>query len=263
MQHNLPDAAMSEAFNAPSKAMLAFEAPRCALEYLAGWLSRGHIADELPRGDGGPVIVFPGLAFGDFYTSIMRGVLDDLGYVSYGWGRGINTGPAGGRLDALLADLLGDVTRVYLEHKRPVRLVGWSLGGIYAREIAKLAPEQTRVVITLGTPFAGTGEETNVSWLYRLVNGQKPVVDEALARRLRTNPCVPTTSIYSRSDGVVAWQTCLLQEGPLAENVEVDGSHCGLGWNAAVMRVVADRLAQREGAWRPYALADTTAGAFN
>ncbi|MET0382376.1 MAG: alpha/beta hydrolase, partial [Burkholderiaceae bacterium] len=128
--------------------------------------------------------------------------------------------------------------------------VGWSLGGIYAREIAKMLPNAVRQVVTLGTPFAGNGDENNVAWLYKLLNGSAPVVDARLAQRLRTTPPVPTTSIYSRSDGVVAWQTCLLDRSLEAENVEVEGSHIGLPWNPQVLHIVADRLRQPEGAWQ-------------
>lgn len=246
---------------APSIGLFGIEPLRAACEFLGMKLMS---RDALAAGDGHPVVFFPGLASDRHALAPLRNCCEAQGYAVHDWEHGINTGPRGD-LEAWLDGLAAQVRRLAAQHESRVSLVGWSLGGIYAREIAKLAPDQTRVVITLGTPFAGTGQETNVSWLYRLVNGQKPVVDEALARRLRTNPTVPTTSIYSRSDGVVAWQTCLLQEGPWAENVEVDGSHCGLGWNAAVLRVVADRLAQREGAWRPYALASAvgTAGAFN
>ena len=96
------------------------------------------------------------------------------------------------------------------KHKKRMSLVGWSLGGIYAREIAKKLPSSVRQVITIGTPFAGTGgDETHVGWLYRLVSGNNPTRDAQMMRRLRTTPPVPTTSIYSRSDGIVAWQACL------------------------------------------------------
>jgi hypothetical protein len=133
-------------------------------------------------------------------------------------------------------------------------LVGWSLGGIYAREIAKKLPDGVRQVITIGTPFAGTGgDETHVGWLYRLVSGHNPTLDAQTMHRLRTTPPVPTTSIYSRSDGIVAWQACLERSDcKHAENIEVDGSHFGLGWNPRVLAVIADRLRQPEGAWQPY-----------
>jgi hypothetical protein len=137
-------------------------------------------------------------------------------------------------------------------HERRVSLVGWSLGGIYAREIARRRPAIVRQVITLGTPFAGSGEHTNVGWIYRLLSGHSPKIDPRFSARLRATPPVPTTSIYSRSDGIVAWQACLEARVPHAENVEVDGSHIGLVCHPMVWRVVADRLAQPEGDWRRF-----------
>jgi hypothetical protein len=110
-----------------------------------------------------------------------------------------------------------------------------------------------RGVVTLGTPFAGDGDATNVGWLYRLLSGQPARLDPALAARLRSTPPVPTTSVFSRSDGVVAWQACQERcEHPRAENVEVEASHIGLVWHPKVWRVLADRLNQPEGDWRPY-----------
>jgi hypothetical protein len=135
---------------------------------------------------------------------------------------------------------------------RKVSLIGWSLGGIYAREIARRRPAAVRQVITLGTPFAGSGEHTNVGWIYKLLSGHSPRIDPALTARLRATPPVPTTSIYSRTDGVVAWQACLEARGPRAENVEVEASHIGLVCHPKVWRVVADRLAQPEGHWQRY-----------
>lgn len=248
------------AIRAPSFGLLGIEPLRAAYEFLGMKLMS---RDALAAGDGHPVIFFPGLASDRHAIAPLRDGCEAQGYAVYDWEHGFNTGPRGD-LEEWLDTLATQVRRLSQQHGARVSLIGWSLGGIYAREIAKLVPAQTRDVITLGTPFAGTGAETNVSWLYRLLNGSHPVMDEAMTRRLRTNPGAPTTSIYSRSDGVVAWQTCLLQEGARAENVEVDGSHCGLGWNAAVLRVVADRLAQPEGAWRPYASAAAgKSGAFN
>ncbi|MCY7306429.1 MAG: alpha/beta hydrolase, partial [Rhodoferax sp.] len=127
-----------------------------------------------------------------------------------------------------------------------ISLIGWSLGGIYAREVAKRLAGRVRRVITIGTPFAGRPNHTNATLVYRLVNGKKPPFNAALARHLAAAPRVPTTSIYSRTDGVVPWQACLQKgQGRLSENIEVTGSHCGLGWNRAVFRIVADRLRQR------------------
>jgi hypothetical protein len=149
-------------------------------------------------------------------------------------------------------------------HEERVSLIGWSLGGIYAREVAKIDPKNVRQVITLGTPIGDALEANHVTWLYRLLNGQRPLLDTAWMLRLRAAPQVPTTSIFSRGDGIVAWQACL-QEGTRAdvENIEVRGSHCGLGWNSAVLEIIAGRLSQPENAWKRDARSVTAAQALN
>jgi predicted alpha/beta hydrolase family esterase len=236
-------------FEAPSLGLLGVEPLRAALEYAS---MRFMNKAALPTGDGHPVVIFPGLATDKHSIGPLTDFCERLGYAAFDWGRGFNTGPQGD-VDDWLAQLSQHVCELTAEHEEQVSLIGWSLGGIYAREVAKLLPQRVRQVITIGTPFAGTAEQTNVAWVYRLVNGQRPVLDQALLRRLRTPPPVPTTSIYSRTDGIVAWQACLNPaSAPQAENVEVDGSHCGLGWNPKVLAVIADRLRQPVGEWQPW-----------
>ncbi len=175
-----------------------------------------------PRGDGHPVLVLPGLGGTDTSTRPLRWFLDRLGYRTYGWGIGRNIGLSrhvSMALDERLA-ILAD------EHGRRVSLVGWSLGGVYASALARRAPHRFRTVITLGSPLAG---------------------------QRRVPAGIPTTSVYSRSDGIVPWRESVLPASPLSENIEIRGSHLGLGHNPPVLVVVADRLAQREQAWRPYA----------
>jgi pimeloyl-ACP methyl ester carboxylesterase len=236
-------------FGAPPLTLLGVEPLRAALEYASmRFMNRG----ELPIGDGHPVVIFPGLATDKRSIAPLKAFCEQQGYAAYDWGRGFNTGPQGD-IDAWLHALADDVDEMTAGHDERVSLIGWSLGGIYAREIAKLREGRVRQVITIGTPFAGTAGETHAAWLYRLVNGKAPAIEERLMQRLRTTPAVPTTSIYSRTDGVVAWQACLNPaEHAHAENIEVDGSHCGLGWNPQVLAVIADRLGQREVAWRPF-----------
>ncbi len=231
---------------APSWALLGMEPFRAAFEYAS---MRMMDQADLPEGDGHPVIIFPGLASDKRALVPLRNCCEALGYAVYDWEQGFNTGPHG-NIDDWLENLAEHVRGVSTLHARRVSLVGWSLGGIYAREIAKMRSPLVRQVVTLGTPFGGTGNETNVAWLYRLVNGSEPLIDDQLADRLRTTPPVPTTSIYSRTDGVVAWQTCQLDGSTEAENVEVDSSHIGLPWNPQVLRIVANRLCQPEGAWQ-------------
>lgn len=226
---------------APPLRLLGLEPLRAALEFAAHRLMP---SDELPRGDGHPVIVFPGLASDGHATAPLRRFCEKLGYEVHDWGRGFNVGPHG-EVGAWLEGLTEEVASRVAGNGRRASLVGWSLGGIYAREVAKLLPGQVRHVITIGTPLTGDPSQTHASLIYRLLNGNRPAVDRRLRARLREAPPVPTTAIYSRSDGVVAWQACL-QRGafPHVENVEVDASHCGMGWNASVLEVVAQRLAR-------------------
>ena len=140
---------------------------------------------------------------------------------------------------------------LFHRHRRKLSLVGWSLGGVFAREMARKAPEQVRSVITLGSPFAGAPRASNAWKLYERVS-QRKADDWERRETMRRPPPVPATAIYSRSDGIVAWQGCREQEGPESENIEVEGSHCGLGHNPAVLFAIADRLAQAEGQWRHF-----------
>jgi len=135
---------------------------------------------------------------------------------------------------------------------RKVSLIGWSLGGVFAREVARQIPEEVRLVITLGSPFGAP--KANHSWrLYELLAGTRiRDIDPARLEQMATPPPVPSTAIYSETDGVVAWQCCLERPGPHSESVAVHGSHMGLGFNPLVYEVIADRLAQPEGRWSPF-----------
>jgi pimeloyl-ACP methyl ester carboxylesterase len=138
-------------------------------------------------------------------------------------------------------------------HGRKVSLVGWSLGGLYARQLAKLMPDRVRSVITLGSPFAGGPKSTNAWRLYELVSGQNVDQPDILfGGPIRETPAVPTTAIFSRTDGICAWQGCIEQPSASAENIEINGSHTGLTHHPAVAYAIADRLAQREGEWKPF-----------
>jgi hypothetical protein len=239
----------------PSLAWFGLEPMRAAIEY-AGMRCMDRAA--LPCGDGHPVLVFPGLASGERSIAPLVSCCAGLGYAARGWGRGHNIGPRG-HIEAWLGELAGEADALHRQHGRAMSLIGWSLGGIYAREIAKLlGPRRVRQVITIGTPFAGSGADTRVGWLYKLLSGRSAAIPQVLAVRLRAAPPVPCTSIYSRSDGIVAWQACLDADAGrarMSENIEIEGSHSGMGWNPRVLAVVADRLAQPAGAWRPYAAA--------
>lgn len=236
-----------DAFRAPSLALLATEPLRALFDFVGAKVG----ARARPVGDGHPVVVYPGLGGGALTTAHLRNYLRDSGFDVEDWAGGINTGPDGD-FDAWLEPLVARVRALKARHGRKVSLVGWSLGGVYAREVAKRCPEAVRQVITLGTPFNAMGTANHAGTLYRWLGGDTSQLTPAMQRRLGTCPTVPTTSIFSRHDGVVCWQGCLERSAARAENIEVNASHLGMGTHAEVLRIVADRLAQAEGRWRPY-----------
>ncbi len=202
-------------------------------------------------GDGHPVVVYPGLAGGAMTTLHLRRFLTDSGFTVRDWEGGVNTGPDG-HLDDWLGSLEQRIRELQVEHGRKVSLVGWSLGGVYAREIAKRCPDSVRQVVTLGTPFASLGTANHAGAVYKLI---KRDTDHHLTPELQARLCqcppVPTTSIYSKSDGIVSWQGCIEKRTERSESVEVQASHLGMGTHPEVLRIVASRLAQPEGQWRP------------
>lgn len=203
---------------------------------------------KLPKGDGHPVIIFPGFVASDRSTKPMRGLLKDLGYKTYGWGLGRNL-KFNEQREVEMRELLA---RVHAEHGRKVTLIGWSLGGAFAREIAKSNPDAVRSVITLGSPISGDMEHSNARRLFEHFNGAP---SKAMAKRLAQMgkaPPVPTTSIYTKTDGIVAWRGSIQAPGGQTENIRVPASHVGLGVNPVVMYAIADRLAQPEGEWAPF-----------
>jgi pimeloyl-ACP methyl ester carboxylesterase len=186
---------------------------------LAGYYPSAPLLDRAPRGDGHPVLTLPGFLAGDSSTRILRRYLKRLGYSAHPWKLGRNFGRTG----VVQEKLFERVTELAERHERKISIVGWSLGGVYARELAKHLPNHVRQVITLGSPFGRS-----------------------------MPPRVPTTAIWSKTDGITDWRDCREVDGPQRENIEVPGSHCGLGWNALVLWAIADRLAQPEGDWQPF-----------
>ena len=156
-----------------------------------------------------------------------------------------------GCVDGVLERAHDTLWQLWAQHGRAVSIVGWSLGGLYARELAKHSPDMVRLVITLGSPFTGHPRETNAWRLYELASGHR-IDSHDFHGLLRSPPPVPTTSIWSRTDGVVSWQCSVETRRELAENIVVDSSHFGLGAHPASLYAIADRLAQPEGEWRPF-----------
>lgn len=233
----------------PPHLLLALAEGRAVFELASFYALRG-LLKRLPKGDGHPVLVLPGFMAGDTSTAPMRKLLKDLGYDAHGWGLGRNL-----RIDGEREREMHDVVeRIFRESGgRKISIVGWSLGGVYAREIAKVMPEMVRLVISLGSPISNDRNHTNARRLFEYLNGTNPEpIREGRYRDLESAPPVPTTSILTRTDGIVAWRGSVQKPGPQTETIEVLASHCGLGVNPSVMVAIADRLAQPEGQWAPF-----------
>jgi hypothetical protein len=239
-------AALGSPFRAPPLTLLAVEPLRALFDGFAAHLS----CEAMAVGDGHPVIVYPGLGAGAMHTSQLRSFLKECGYTVLDWDGGINTGPIG-PLHDWLATLEERLREVHRQHGRKVSLVGWSLGGVYARELAKSCPQCVRQVITLATPFHALGQGNHASGIFRLLHPEPSRIDTELQERVSRTPPVPTTSIYSRSDGIVSWRGCLERKSRRSESIEVSASHLGIVSHPQVLRLVAGRLAQAEGEWRP------------
>ena len=205
------------------------------------------------RGDRHPVLVLPGFSASDQSTVPLRGIIRSQGYWVHGWRLGRNLGPT----PAVLEGLFERLQMLHDQHDAKVSLIGWSLGGIYARAMARLAPELVRQVISLGSPYRLRDSRTApVGRMYRRFEHlhAPEASDPALMPPEEAMPDleVPSTSIYTRSDGIVHWSHCIDAEGPMRENIEVRSSHVGLGVNPAAIIAISDRLAQPEGEWQPF-----------
>jgi len=205
----------------------------------------------LGRGDKHPVLVLPGFTGDDHSTLPLRWFLRSQGYWVHGWGLGANLGPTQEIVDGVKRRLQD----LHERHGRKVSLVGWSLGGIFARELAREFPDDVRQVLTLGSPFRlRDGDRSNAEHLGAALRHRHVPMspDAVIPEHERPRLQVPVTAIYTRTDGVVSWLGCIESAGDRCENIEVRGTHCGLGHNPAVMIAVADRLAQPEGEWQRF-----------
>ena len=204
------------------------------------------------RGDRHPVLVLPGFTASDTSTVPLRWHINGWGFSAHAWGLGRNLGPT----PELLAGLADRLDELYSRSGQRVSLVGWSLGGIYARFLARERPAAVRQVLTMGSPYRMVAGDRSAA--SPLADALRPSFDQRMtdARRVpeehKARLSVPATSIYSRSDEVVDWRFCIDSVGPLRDNVEVRASHIALGFNPGVLYVVADRLSQPEGQWRPF-----------
>ncbi|MEX0873603.1 MAG: alpha/beta fold hydrolase [Actinomycetota bacterium] len=229
------------------RSLLAGEAPRAAQEFASFFIARRRLGRGA-RGDGRPVLVLPGLAGADGSTRALRRLLRALGYYVHAWRLGRNWGPT----DRIIDGLQERVRALITEHEQPISLIGHSLGGVYAREIARAAPDAVRQVITLGSPVRRPPGTTSAA--APLFQALAPLHSERVKDvdpdRIRQPIPVPLTAIFTRTDGVVPWRICLVDPSELSENIEVRGSHSGLIHNPAAVTVILDRLGLEE--WKPY-----------
>lgn len=235
----------------PNILLTLTEGARATYEIGAFVALRGALK-TLPKGDGHPVIVLPGFVASDRSTRPLRNLLKDLGYDAHAWGLGRNL-----RFNAEREKAMRElVCRVYEQSGgRKISLIGWSLGGVFARELAKQFPEKVRLVISLGSPISPDRRHSKARHLFEAINGTEgsPERDERYGR-VGEAPPVPSTSILTKGDGIVAWRGSVQSPDKRydTENIIVPASHVGLGVNPIVMVAIADRLAQKEGEWAPF-----------
>ena len=207
---------------------------------------------DLPPGDGHPVLTLPGFLASDRSTRVIRRYVYEWGYDAYRWRLGRNLGPSHLRsMDALLDARLH---KIYKESGRRVSVIGWSLGGLYARELARRNPGIVRNVVTLGSPH-GDPKATNAWRLYEAISGiniDDDIIQERLDKIRDPINDVPVTAIFSKSDAIVSADIAQLPKGHNSENIGVNTSHIGMGYNPVVLYLIADRLRQAADDWTPF-----------
>ena len=204
----------------------------------------------LPHGDNHPVLVLPGFLASSYSTRPLRKFIQELGYRAHRWKLGQNMGYSQNLHDGMRKRVRELVNR----YDSKISLIGWSLGGIYARELAREMPDIVRQVISMGSPFRGDPESSNVHRIFQLfADTRYEDIPRTFLDNMSVAPPVPTTALYTRGDGVVAWQSTVeLSNRDDVENIHVGGAHLGLGFNPRALIAIADRLAQPEGQWQPF-----------
>jgi pimeloyl-ACP methyl ester carboxylesterase len=216
--------------------------PIDVLRWAPSWLAMKSRRATEPR----TAILLPGFGAGPRSMRIMESFLRRRGHRTRDWGLGLNTGDA----RQLRSKLQRVVDESIATHGEPVVLVGWSLGGYIAREYAREHPGEVRRVVTLGSPVIGGPRYTATAGWYRSQGHDLVAMERAVADRYATPLCVPVTAIYSRRDGVVAWQACIDKWSPDLRHIEVSETHVGLGFAPRVLAIVAEEV-ERPGTTDP------------
>ncbi|MBI1391844.1 MAG: alpha/beta fold hydrolase [Alphaproteobacteria bacterium] len=197
-----------------------------------------------PKGDGRPVATLPGYMTGDASMAPLNRFLRSLGYRVYAGGLGFNRGKVDMDV-AAFGDRLADIRK--RNNGAQVTLIGWSLGGIIAREAARLFEADVREVITLGTPIIGGPKYTSIGSIYARLEGlDLDAFELEVHERNSIGFRQPVASIFTKSDGVVGWRASVDAYNPQARNICVQSTHLGLGLNPSVWRIIADLLANED-----------------
>jgi len=222
----------------------------------------GPLSRILPRGDGHAVMTLPGFYGADGSMASLRRFLDRQGYRALPWGLGRNIPDDGIRslrqaLEFRLqveTELVNRLSREKRESGKKVSLIGWSLGGLYATGVAHRHPDIIRQVVTLGTPFGDPRATSVYKAMQRVYRAEVSPgqLDEWIAYTFEGELEVPVTALYSQSDGFVGDGIARLPDHDLMENIAVMASHVGFPFNPLVRAVLAERLAQPDGQWRPF-----------
>ena len=191
------------------------------------------------RGRGEPVLVLPGLGAGNRSTALMRSYLSWLGYNVRGWTLGRNRGDVA----TLLPQVIEQVRQFHAQSGSKVNVVGWSLGGVLARETAREFPDTVRQVVTMGSPVVGGPKYTSMGALFQRRGVDLDAIEATIAARESTPIKVPVTSIYSKRDGIVGWQASIDKYSPEVDHIEVRATHLGLGISPDVFKILARKLA--------------------
>ncbi|GAA3666239.1 alpha/beta hydrolase [Nocardioides ginsengisoli] len=240
----------------PHRALLLLELPRWTMEYGASRLldlAHAVTPTDPDLGQGRPVLVLPGFSAHDKLTGRLRGHLGRRGWDVHGWNLGSNHGLT----EKIVEGLPRRFAEIADRYDEPVSVVGWSFGGLLARWLAHEHPDRVRQVVCLGSPWRAEGERTRATGLFEKSREKHGIVANAreIVDLLRGPVPVPLTAVWSKTDGIVPWQGCTVDErqDPPAENIEVVSSHVGMVASPLVLSVVVDRLRQDPADWRPFA----------
>jgi pimeloyl-ACP methyl ester carboxylesterase len=225
----------------PPSLLVAIALQTLVLRELWRRARRREAEPRAPLEDLPTVLVLPGMGVGDWTTAPLRRFLRRRGFDARGWGLGRHRPEA----DETLRRFLPRLEAVAVEVGAPVALVGWSLGGIVAREAARLRPDLVRSIATLGTPVVGGLRFTAIAGLFRLQGWDLADVERRVTEAGRAPIRVPVTALWSRRDGIVAWQACFDRATPGAVHLEARSCHWALGLDPDVLTALPTHLLRR------------------